>query len=301
MKSTLWGLGLIFSTLSIVMLVKQGFDVGFAASLETILIFYDEAVHKLFGWAEPGIRAWFAALGWDLQLHPHWKHVVVLYWLYFGAQARTRFEGIKQTESDKRTVYRIVTALTTLAGAVIAVVFGVICGTLSLDDPRSNLQFLLIAVSGVILYQFANAVIRAAGYRIGFGSAWRPILAAEVAGPVVQGACLVAVAVIGLAWLSAAIPAIGAVPSVATLFVLVIGVALDNLWYAKGQVENSLLGEQSMRSLLEQPGLTPKEIHDWWRREFPTHCRMGLLMLSSVGSAGVFLLTNAGLKLAGLS
>jgi hypothetical protein len=302
MKSTLWGVGLIFSTLSIVMLIKQGFDVGFGSALQVILSFYDEAVHKVLGWAEPGIRAWFKTFGWDLHLYPHWKHVVVLYWLYFGAEARTRFEGIKNAESDKRNVYRIVTSLTTAAGAVVAVVFGILCGTLSLDDPRTNLPLLLIAVCGIILYRLANAVARAAGYHLGFGWVWPPIIDGEIGGSsVTRGACLVAVSIVVLAWASAAVPAIAAVPSVAVLFVLIIGVALNNLWYAKTQVENSIFLEDYTRELTGKPPLGLNERREWWRNEFPTHCRMGLLMLSSVGGASLFLLTNAGLTLAGLS
>src|SRR5205085_12504615 len=32
------------------------------------------------------LRAYF---GWDLRLHPHWKHVFALNWIYFGANGRT--------------------------------------------------------------------------------------------------------------------------------------------------------------------------------------------------------------------
>lgn len=302
MKSTLWGLGLIFSTLSVVMLAKQGLDVGFASSLQVILTFYDDAVHKIFGWAEPGIRAWFetlrASFGWDLHLYPHWKHVIVLYWLYFGAYARMRFEGLSRAEVDDKPRHWTLVALITLTGAIVAIVVGVVCGTLSLDDPQSNLPLLLIAVAGLILYELVKTFI------LVFGTSRRFIwerLESNVLYSVLPGACIVAVAIVALAWLSAAVPEINAVPSIAMLFVLMVGVALHDLWYAKGEVENSVFTEQSFRDILDQPRLSAKEQREWWVREFPTHCRMGLLMLSSIASAAVFLLTNAGLKLAGLS
>ena len=185
MKSTLWGLGLLFSALSVVMLVKQAADVGFVSALGVIVAFYEETVQKLFGWAEPTIRslfdAWRRQFGWDLQLRPHWKHVTVLFWLYFGAYVRTRAAGVKTAETGK-WVYRSELAVIALAGGLVAVVVGVLCGTLALDDPGTNLLVVVLTLSGAIVFEFAKIATRTVGHSWGLGYAWRPVFEGEFDG-----------------------------------------------------------------------------------------------------------------------
>jgi hypothetical protein len=51
--------------------------------------------------------------------------------------------------------------------------------------------------------------------------------------------------------------------------------------------------------MLERPADASSD-RQIWRQEFFSRARMGLLMLSAVGGSLVFLVTNAGLKFAGL-
>jgi ubiquinol oxidase len=83
-------LGVAFATLSIVLLIKHGFDMpSFAAPLQFVLNYYDALINVLLGWTEPYLHAMLAflrdLLGLDLRLESHWKHVTVLMILFFCA------------------------------------------------------------------------------------------------------------------------------------------------------------------------------------------------------------------------
>jgi hypothetical protein len=62
MKFIPWLLGFVFGTLSVVMLIKNGFEVGFVSSLQAVLEFYEQKMHVVFGWAEPFIQDVLTAL-----------------------------------------------------------------------------------------------------------------------------------------------------------------------------------------------------------------------------------------------
>jgi hypothetical protein len=85
-------LALAFSTMSLVMLIKHGVGEGFVPVLQALLDFYERMMTALLGWAEPMLNAALGILGqrwgWAFHLNPSWKHVFVLLMVLFGAEAR---------------------------------------------------------------------------------------------------------------------------------------------------------------------------------------------------------------------
>ena len=68
-------LSVAFAMLSIVLLIKHGFDMpGFAAPLQFVLNYYEALINVLLGWTEPYLHAVLAflrdLLGLDLRLTP---------------------------------------------------------------------------------------------------------------------------------------------------------------------------------------------------------------------------------------
>src|SRR5262245_15945451 len=84
---------MILGMLSIVTLIRHGFNYGFGPALHLVLEYYEKIMGVLFGWAEPYITARLAALrdlmGWELVLYPHWKHIFLLMMIYFSARLRS--------------------------------------------------------------------------------------------------------------------------------------------------------------------------------------------------------------------
>ena len=85
-------LGVAVATLSIVMLIKHGFEMAsFVAPLQLVLNYYEALINILLGWTEPYLRATLALLrdllNLDLRLGADWKHVTVLMLLFFIAFA----------------------------------------------------------------------------------------------------------------------------------------------------------------------------------------------------------------------
>lgn len=85
MRSTLWWLGLIFGTLSVVMLIQQGWELGLSAPLQTALDWYSGSVQFVAGYLEPPIAELLGLLGtWldlDLRLKAYWAHILLIFTL----------------------------------------------------------------------------------------------------------------------------------------------------------------------------------------------------------------------------
>lgn len=118
MKSTLWWLGLIFGTLSVVMLVKHGFEVSFVSSLQMVLDYYEQAMQVLFGWAEPGIRAVLSVLrNWidgPLVLAPIWKHVFAVLFIVLVSVGRARINA----DASESAIIVLLATISSLLGSV---------------------------------------------------------------------------------------------------------------------------------------------------------------------------------------
>jgi hypothetical protein len=278
MKSTLWWLGLIFGTLSVVMLIKHGFDYGFVAPLQLVLDFYEQAMQLLFGWAEPwlreqlvGLRAWF---GLDLSLYGHWKHVFLLMMLYFNANAR-----ILWRPGDK-----LLAIFLFAVGVIIALGVAIGVSVVSLRDPLSPPLLISVPILGVVIHELAMALWEATFRERPPGMSWwarlridhRLVRWAIVLG---TGAFVVSISDYGRALIKQ-FPGVGLL--VLALFIVLF--AIDHIY-------------ESIRRAIDYPD----EGEKWWETFHQyTLARIGLLMLASILGALVFIATNAGLKLAGL-
>lgn len=304
MKFIPWLLGLVFGTLSVVMLMKHGFEVGFVSSLQAMLEFYEQKMQVVFGWAEPFIQRGLSALqqriGWEPHLYPHWKHVFVLFWLYVGAYTQSHAQGLKTAKATD-LVYRIEIPLIAFVGGLFGLLVGVACGTLDLAWPASNVLVVGIAAAGMALFELAKASIRATGRWFAFGYPWRGVFGPELRGSSFFGALAIAAIFLSLYPVADDAPGLNAVPGFALglLFGLVVGIALHDIWSAKRSADVEVYGEQQFRQILERPSDDSGD-RRIWRQAFFSRAQMGLLMLSAVGGSLVFLLTNAGLKFAGL-
>lgn len=276
MKSTLWWLGLIFGTLSVVTLIKHGFDYGFVVPLEIVLDFYEQAMQALFGWAEPWIKEQLAALeawfGWNPDLYPHWKHVLVLMGIYTSRMA-AMFSG-----STPTWLFRL------LWGLVISTVAGVLTGTIALSQGSmwANFNIAAIPILAGLLYDLGGEAWWATFFRERSDTWWGYFgwflffyLRRTALG-------------LGLVMVALQVPAIAELrsPGIFVFGVLMaIYAAYGVLW----------LGPRSVANIQSAVGGT-------WLQAFrrSRDAAHGLAVLATIFGAVAFLAINAGLKLAGL-
>lgn len=151
MRSTMWWLGLTFGTLSVVMLIKHGFEVNFVASLQIVLDTYDRMKALAFGWLEPSIRDCLVALkerfSVDLNLQPHWRDVAVLMGLYFI-----------RDNSPQNGAHAYTILLNTLVCAPIFVLASILVGTIPTAGAGllENYLFAAIPLAAVFMYRTLN-------------------------------------------------------------------------------------------------------------------------------------------------
>lgn len=92
-------IGAAVGILSVVLLFKQGFDIGFAAPLQVALEWYNEAVSALLTPLQPfatqAVSALSAMIGKQLVLTPEWKHMVMLTGVLTGAILRSNAKVFK--------------------------------------------------------------------------------------------------------------------------------------------------------------------------------------------------------------
>lgn len=276
MKSTLWWLGLIFGTLSVVMLIKHGFNYGFVAPLQMVIEFYQQATQVLFGWAEPWIRlqlaAWRDWIGFDLQLHPHWRDVFVLLFIYFGADARTSYAF-----GNKGSMwFRII------LGFVVAAIAAILSGAIPVEpqNPSHGFAIAAVAIVGMGIFDIFECAWQARWFREEVESWWAAFNKRAVE--------LVARLTLGLAlgFVGLQVPIIQGLanPGLALLGLFVITTALWWIvWGARHANKSRAAGEGWVSGFLRRGGT-----------------RVGIAMLGSFIGAALFLLINAGLKLADL-
>jgi len=266
MRTTLWWLGLIFGTLSVVMLIKHGFEVSFVSSLQVVLDYYEQAANALFSWAEPWIKAQLAylriVLGYELELYPHWKHVLVIVGLYCGSYAR-----IPWLDNTSRFVYAS-------TGVLAAVVTAIVAGTLPIADTNSAFLVAGVVLAGVMVFELVANRWHRRGREEFFwttGSAIAPLRRFTIG---------IAILLVGTQ--AGQIPGLATVSNLGLAMLLIMLVVAGIYWLIYGAMN---AGSKS----------------DWWERfkgAGSTH--MGLAMLGAVAGAMSFVALNAGLKLAGL-
>lgn len=260
---------------SIVLLIKQGFDIGFVVPLEMMLDYYHRMVGFLLGWAEPYLGAALAKVGswfdFNLHLDPHWRHVFVLMWLYFGANARTHWSmGIKGSG-----VFRAIW------GGIIALVASVGSGAVSASDATSSMLAAAIPILGIVLFELSNSIWTATFHRKASTTWWQSLRAMAR-----YDLSYLAIGLVGLTLGTQAdkIPYLQQVPNPGLMFlgIFVIAFALFWIW----------LGTQS-----DSPSSFSHEGKRW--RE-TGEARLGFAILTVILGATLFVALNAGLKLVAL-
>lgn len=117
-------LGVILAALSVVAVIKFGFEFGLSKSVGTLLDYYERLVHVMLGWAEAPIASLLASaspiLGWEPQLYPHWKHVLLLSFLLCAGPARVAWDS---GESGWAVLLYSVGLLASIVGAIVAGTF----------------------------------------------------------------------------------------------------------------------------------------------------------------------------------
>jgi len=163
-------LGTIASVFSVVMLARHGFDMGsFVAPLQLMLDWYQAFLHFLFGWAEPYLHAalvWALVwTDWDLQLHPHWRDVFVLMGIYLvkdrtqmhttrSLEARVLFSSFSGAFWVAKSAVRLVPCL------LIALASSVVAGAIPLSsaDPTANFAVAAAVIVGVAVTHFVYSL-----------------------------------------------------------------------------------------------------------------------------------------------
>ena len=122
-------LGRIVGALSVTILIKHGFEFGVSRTFDLVFTYYDALLGLLFSWVEPYISVGLTWLGdlfsLNLNLHPHWKHIFVLIWIYFFRDAATDFQKGFFGSGVFLFVWGAIVALaTSVASGVVAPVTG---------------------------------------------------------------------------------------------------------------------------------------------------------------------------------
>lgn len=290
-------LGLILGAMSVLALMRHGFDYGFGPTFTLLLAYYDNLIHALIGWwAEPIVLALLGDLsayfGLDLHLHQHWKHVLVLMGFYVSRQATSirsmervlAWGGRLQGSSLFYQSWGLATALVT----------SVTVGSISPSTGRFEeyLLFTGAAIAGVAVFDLGGAVWNTQFYRKRVASMteaqpnswWR-----EFEGHLFYIGRRSAVGV-ALALVLLLIPEVKTLqsPALAACALLTLALALEWLW----------LGLR--RAAPHFKGSVPGRAHSkavWALEQTPN---VGAAMLGVAAWASVFVAANAGLRFYGL-
>jgi hypothetical protein len=159
-------LGVLFGSLSLFQLVQQGWDLGLAAILETLLSYYRHAVGFVLDPIEP-ILLWVLdeierAMRIQLDLYPHWKHVFVPMSLYIGAEVRVTWPmaGLER---------KIAAVAIAVYGGAIALAASIASGTIPVNDP--NPLFVVYPAVAIIAYNVVQTLWNATFHRYP-GNTW---------------------------------------------------------------------------------------------------------------------------------
>jgi hypothetical protein len=269
-RETFGWLGVLFGAVSIVMLAVHGFQVGLVPAFEPLVEFYERAAQATLGWAEPLINAALASarewIGYDLAIHPHWKHVLVLLMLYFSRNVAITRTTRGPASAIVRAIWAIVVAVLTSVGV----------GVVALaHDFQSSALIALIPVAGVTLFDLGNDIWGATFFRSS-GSGWWQYFFFESRLVLLRAVAAIVIVVAGLNWA----PLMNTEnPGLLLLGVLVVlfsfyWIWLGTLWPARNR------SRDEWRNTVGREGAM----------------RLGRSMLGSFAGAIAFLAVNAGLQ-----
>ena len=276
--------GLFLGVMSLVSLTQMTLDFGLSAPIAVLLNYYNNLINTMFLWAEPIASytlLWIERLvGLDFSLDPVWKHVLVLQWLYFGADARANFEL-------RRNGFAF---FTMLWGAFVGFIASVATGTTALGETKLNLVAVSIPVIAIVIFELGRTTVSAIFKLPSPGRVNDGLTRAEI-----------------FAYLFWRFPV-----AIAMLGLLVVLFGLLVPWessFAKSTNQNlltlaifviSLTGLFVIRGLFDVSGRRWTGMTILQRFSQSTSVRIGLLMAATVAGALFIVLTNAGLVKLGL-
>lgn len=130
---------MIFSSLSIVMLVKNALNVSFVSSLLLVLEYYEAVLAALFGWLEPplfvALKAFAKWLGTiEVGLSKVWRYCFVLLLVPITATIR-----VASLRGDSLTSIAVKALIGTAFALVISAVFGAFLWAVEYDNAQARL------------------------------------------------------------------------------------------------------------------------------------------------------------------
>ncbi len=137
-------LAIVSSIISMMILAWKGFGISLdpllLATLEQLERRYEQAFSFLRPVAVALVQQINLFFGLDMQLQPHWKHAFVLLWLYFSGVIRL----VKHAEGP--WVFGL------MWGSAVALVGAILFGTTPLDDSRFGVLAALSPICAVIAF-----------------------------------------------------------------------------------------------------------------------------------------------------
>jgi len=273
----------LFSTLSIVRLAQQGFNLGFATPAANCLGYYEKLTHLLFGWAEPYLVAVIHWGGWNVQLQPSWKHVLVLSWLYYGSVTKVIWPKYRSRRE------RALLLLLTVWGGIIGLATSVAGGAVTVNDSPSTVVMAAFPLVGFVLYQVSWAAFLAT---LGVQESWWNRYRAAVRLYIGPGTIGVVGLTIFLCAFADSVPLLRALrnPGLTLLFVLILFLALYWLW-------TGVLGAVYFIKPQDKSWWQTFRAMRWWQSwRVSSNYRIGFTMLTAIGGAALFILLGAGLE-----
>jgi hypothetical protein len=223
-------IGIALGAISLAILARQGFHFSLGPFVQGVLDRLEETYRMVFGMIEPLIRAQLIALrdltGWDFQLYPHWKHATSLMLLYFAAFFR------KAWNASGPWVFTIVW------GGVIALVAGVLSGTVPLEGAASNMLMAFWPIAGVLVFDIG--VLTWARLRRRTSSS---VFSKAIVATLTRFAPLLAILLLGTQ--AEKIPFLQSIPSIGLALLLILIVVLGIYNVARGV--NSMFEHQRAR------------------------------------------------------
>jgi hypothetical protein len=269
------------------MLLKVGFNQGFASLTGRILEYYEDFARAFFGWAEPCLDAILRyTLGWTalrFQLYPHWKHIFLIMWIYFGSDVMTHWKfGSALGGSAGAARKRLAISLAFCSGLV-ALAISIAAGVVPLYDAKSNTLMFAIVVAGFVSYEWAVNALATTFIR-DQNETWWAAFRGHVRFPLQVAAVGAIMVLLGNQIAKVQVLKTLPAPSIALLAISVVLLALYRV----------------------AVGLAWTRQHRDLRREFSEVFQLsvsgplGMRMLKLTAGVVLFLLTNAGLKFVGL-
>lgn len=126
--------------MSLIGLYQHYVKVGLDPILSLLVDNYEKLLNYLLGWAAPGIEFIASWIGWDITLHPHWRHIFVLLGLYFFAGASVEKEEHKL---GRKNCWRFRLFL----GLIIAITTSVLLGAIPVTKADIWPNFLMVLIA----------------------------------------------------------------------------------------------------------------------------------------------------------